>query len=220
MDAASFEVECLRKQINIAHSKIQELETELTKTKNTNFILGERIKTFETTNTREVYERYFPRNTDPVHSKARSDQDISTHNYHTPLHSHCCYPPPPCRTSCCHPRGEDTGIGDIVRELSSKVTSLSSYIANLKSEITESIMIKLTQQVNAPTENPLEPPPPEALLDPHQPEHSPCNVSNTSNMSETNTIDDNVPAFSPQNSLNCLATTTQLQQLRHIQQSS
>ena len=91
----------------------------------------------------------------------------------------------------------------------------------MKSDITQSIMNMLTNQgkdKTASKENVQVTPPTRSLLDTPQPEHSMSNVTDTSNMSETNTIDDNVPALSPQNSLNCLAKTTQLQQLRHIQQ--
>ena len=213
IDTASFETECLRKQINIAHAKIQELETQLDTAKNTNFILGERIKTFEATNTKEVFERYFPRNIDTVESTAIGNQDVPTHRYHPPQQAHCCCPPPPCRASYCHPRSQDNGIGDIVRELSSKVNRLSNNIVNMKSEITNSITSMLTQQDkenSAPRDNAQVPPPPETLSDAPQPEHSPYNVSDNSNMSETNTINEHVPALSPQNYLNCLARTTQL----------
>ena len=83
----------------------------------------------------------------------------------------------------------------------------------MKSEITNSITSMLTQQDkenSAPRDNAQVPPPPETLSDAPQPEHSPYNVSDNSNMSETNTIDEHVPALSPQNYLNCLARTTQL----------
>ena len=60
IDQSSIENECIRKQLNIAHTKIQELEAELEKTKTTNYIIGERIKLFEATNTKDMYEKYFP----------------------------------------------------------------------------------------------------------------------------------------------------------------
>ena len=220
MDASKFESECLRKQINIAHAKIQELETELDKVKNTNFILGERIKTFEATNTKEVYERYFPRNPNTTNSTASNNQDIPTHHYHNPQHPHCCYPSPPCRASYCQPSGHDTRISEVVRELSSKVTRLGSNVVDMKSDILDCIISTLTKHSKDDPIYKGNSQVPEALSDAPQPEHSLFNVSDTSNMSEANSIDDNVHDLSPHKSLNCLVTTTQLQQLGHIQQCS
>ena len=60
IDKPSFEIECLKKQLNISHSKIKELETKLEKSANTNHILSERIKLFEDTNNKDIYEKYFP----------------------------------------------------------------------------------------------------------------------------------------------------------------
>ena len=202
IDSAQFESECLRKQINIAHTKIQELESELDKAKNTNHILGERIKTFEATNTKEVYERYFPKNPNTVNGSASSNQDISNHNLHHPQHTHYCCPPPPCRTSYCQHSGHDTSIGDAVRELSSKITSLGSNIVNMKSDIIDGFTSMMNQHGKdnpVPKEKNQAPLSPVSPMDPHQtlPEHCLHNVTDTSNMSETNSIDVNVPALSP-----------------------
>ena len=57
IDIHGFEIECLKKQLNIAHTKIKEVETELERAKDTNHILGERIKVFEAANERDVFEK-------------------------------------------------------------------------------------------------------------------------------------------------------------------
>ena len=218
IDRASFETECVRKQLNIAHTKIQELESELEKRKNTNHILGERIKLFEAANNKDIYEKYFPRDqSNASHSSAPSSS----------CHAHHCCAPPPCQTYRCHAPGKEPDLTSVVKELSIKVTQLSNDTATMKGEIRETIALA-QQKVNhgpviraSPNHVPLSPE--IIVLDQEQfsQESSSMEVDqDQSNCSDSNTIDDNVTDEVPTNSLNCQAPTTQLHQLRHTPVSS
>ena len=115
IDKAGFDIECLRKQLNIAHTKIKEIEAELEKYKTTNHILGERIKLFESANNQYIYEKYFP---------SKLTTTVKEGQAFTPPHHHHCCLQPPSQTFSCLPT--NTTIASDVQELSSKVSQHSS----------------------------------------------------------------------------------------------
>ena len=143
IDEHSFEIECLKKQLNIAHSKIKEIETELEKSNNTNHILSERIKLFEGSANKDIYEKYFP--------STRTQTDLSSKSLcasHCPAQRqhHCCAPPPCCAHACHTPAG-GVDIVKVIRELSSTVLRLGSDISDIRAAISD----LSPQQSDSPT---------------------------------------------------------------------
>ena len=208
IDMSSFNTECLKKQLNIAHAKIQEVESELEKTKNTNYILGERIKLFEATNNKDIFEKYFPPQSSDPGIKS-SHQPVPSFPHHT---HHCCAPPPCPSHRCQDPNSDD--LMKVVKELSRKVTQLNGDTIALKNEI-RSNATQPTPNVSRATTGPNQAPlTPDIVvlehdqLSPNPDQHT--DEHDQSNLSESNTIDDNVPSDDPHLSLNSQALTTQL----------
>lgn len=222
IDKTSFEVECLRKQLNIASTKIQELESDLEKKRNTNYILGERIKLFEAANNKDIFEKYFPSEPRKELPAAHSPPCCSCNHYH------CCAqrPPPPCTSSMSHAPYKDDGLMNVVKELSSKLTQLSNETAELKVKVRELVGCKsdkadkMTMQAGPP-HTPLSP----DIIVLEQGQFSPGLLQNDqqhdqSASSDSNTIDDNVPSDEQRTPLNFNVPTIQLNQLRHTQAGS
>ena len=221
IDKDAFETECLKKQLNIAHTKIQELETELEKTKNTNFILGERVKLFEASTNSDLFEKYFPKN---LSSNER--QSGSSHTCYPTMHQHhcCAPPPPPCISHQCYAVPPD--LTKLVMDLSAKVTQLSQDITAIRHKMRTPV----PPCSNHPVAN-NETPANEQQSVPLSPDIIVLNTSaeslslgeevNMSVVSDSNTIDDNVPNDLPTPSLNFSALTTQpIQSLGLIQDIS
>ena len=132
IDNFSFDLECKQKQLLTAHAKIQELEAENTKLNKTNHILGERIKMFENTAEKELFEKYFP------HKPATLPNN--TENNHP---SSVCFPPPCCPPPPCHcytrcTRGYSAGNQAAeLKELSEKISTALNEIFLLKTKLIE-----------------------------------------------------------------------------------
>ena len=128
IDKPSFEIECLKKQLNISHTKIKELESKLEKSDNTNHILSERIKLFENSNNKDIYEQYFPSGRNQTEHLKENSYSSDCHTKH---HHHCCAPPP-CSAHTCHYPAGGADITNVIRELSTKVLLLANDIAAIK----------------------------------------------------------------------------------------
>ena len=131
-DKVGFELECKRKQLVAAEAKIQELETEITKLRKTNYILSERIKMFENGQDKELFGRYFPPHpSNNPYEPPRSQQSAGC------SHHHCCAPPSvvQCHSRCHGPPLPVSDIAALVKELSEKVAQLSGDTATIKSVI-------------------------------------------------------------------------------------
>ena len=205
IDKTTFELECLKKQLNIAHTKIVELETELVNAKSTNTILGERIKLFEDTTSKDLFEKYFPRNNtnknndNPSSSRPRPCNDC----YH-----HCA--PPPCQTLRCYAPHSDTNHSAAISELSEKVDKLGDEMSEIRDEVA---LILKSAPLNSRT------PIPSILQSPSHPscdyqdvqhdmsvtEDGTTQVLNNTASSDSNTIDEDIPSDIP---LNCQVLTT------------
>ena len=215
IDISSFNTECLKKQLNIAHAKIQEVESELEKTKNTKYILEERIKLFEATNNKDIFEKYFPSQSSDPGIKC-SHQPVSSCSN---LAHHCCAPPP-CSSYRCHDPGSDD-LMKVVKELSRKVTQLTYDIIALKDGIRSNVTPTPPTPIVGIATNSHYPAPlsPDIVVIEHDQSSpnsdQPPDLNDLTTLSEANTIDDNVPNDVPHLSLNSQAPTTQLHQLGH-----
>ena len=218
-DKGGFELECKRKQLITAHAKIMELESENTKIKKTNYILGERIKMFENANDKEMFEKYFP----PKPAMNETHQSSPTHC----SSNHCC-PPPPCRCcNRCHGSHAAPDLSVSIRELFEKVTVLSTNVAAMKAELVTLVRPVLPTPRSydvtgsTPHDTPLSPDIIVIDSESYQvtPDNSIAPVLNShdqSTSSESNTIDDNVPDdLNTSSHLNCHVLTNQLPQLMH-----
>ena len=220
IDKSAFETECLKKQLNIAHTKLQELETELESVKNTNYILGERIKLFEASTNKELFEKYFPssQNTlsDDVKQKCSrkccSNQQVQQHH---------CYTPPPCMMHCCHSNHAGPDLATTVKEISAKVQLLAHDISAMRSEIKrdEPPCTSYPKSSNIPTAPRTVPLSPEiTVVETYQVSPGTSARHNMSVSSDSNTIDDNVTGDLSVIPLNFQVLTTQLpQQQGHTQ---
>ena len=217
IDKSAFETECLKKQLNIAHTKITEVETELKRTKDTNHILSERIKLFEEANNKELFERYFPRDK----SNLFDDGKPRSRSPCYPRHHYCCSCAPP---PCVHHStdiSQEKDLAVTIAELSSKVSLLAHDISEVRVEIKKhwcGYHIHNTSG-NADTVLATAPPPPD--ITGHEAGRVPPNTSAGHDMSissDSNTIDDNVPTDLPNHSeeslvpLNYSVLTNQLSQ--------
>ena len=145
MDNTSFQLECKTAELNTVKAKIQELESTNAELRNTNFILGERIKLFEAANKKEVFEKYFPQpdttnNTNlkpessaPHHQNCTSSTQHAHRNCcpHNP-HYNCCYSP------CSHPPSSShngPNVSSYPKYLAEQLRQLSSEIKEIKSKI-------------------------------------------------------------------------------------
>ena len=124
--------------MNIANTKIQKLESDLEKKKNTNYILGERIKLFEAANNKDIFEKYFPSDPRKQSPAAHSPPCCSS------SHQHCCAPPS-CTSYRLHTPYRDDDLLNVVKELSSKLVELTNETAELKVEIREIVGSKSDQ---------------------------------------------------------------------------
>ena len=112
----------------------------------------------------------------------------------------------------------------VVKELSRKVSQLTGDTIALKNEI-GSNATQPTPNVSHATTGPNQAPlSPDIVVLEHgqfspNPDHH-TDEHDQSNLSESNTIDDNVPSDNPHLSLNSQAPTTQLHQLRHTLNNS
>ena len=215
IDEAGFEIECKKKQLVTAHAKIQELETEVTKLTKTNHILTERIKMFENRNERELYERYFP-----VRPPQPDTPTNTGHQSSAPCsHPHQCCPPPPCHWQMrCSGRQDTPHLIVRITELSEKIDQAVLDIAKLKSsqENLESAMYDNTRNAT--------PCSPDIIIDENVdpvPDTAPDSMDldtsqNISEVSDSNTIDENVEAGLKVSNLNSNLPTNQLPQLMHI----
>ena len=186
----------------------------LERVKNTNFILGERIKLFEATTNKDLYEKYFPRSQSSLtddRKQTSSRTCYSTQN----VQQHHCYAPPPCMTHCCRSTHEGSDLAITVNEISTKVLSLAQDISEMRNEIrkNEPTCTSYTESSHIPTA------PPTVPLSPEISVVEICEVSpvisarhDMSIASDSNTIDDNVPSDLSVIPLNSQVLTTQLQQ--------
>ena len=206
VDKTAFELECLKKQLNIAQTKIVELETELETAKNTNTILGERIKLFEDTNAKELFEKYFPRND----NNRNTDQSNSSRPSACDGCHHRCAPPP-CPAFSCYAPHRDTNHTAAISGLSEKVSKLGDEISSIRNEVAR-LLKDLAPNACMPRQDILLTPS-STSCDNQDIQHDMSATEDTETaqelnntpLSETNTIDDDVPRNIP---LNCQALTT------------
>ena len=221
IDQPSFENECLKKQLNIAHTKIKETESQLEKAKTTNHILGERIKLFEAANNKDIFEKYFPSQPSDPRKETHSPNQACGSSHHT----HRCCAPPPCQAFRCHVTTNDDDLTNVVKDLSRKLLQLSNDTSALQVQISEMIAESFSHparnQSPVPTDQTKTPLSPDLFVVDHGQHSNGSDHSNVqldqSDSSDSNTIDDNVPSDTTGSSLNYHATTTQLAQLRQTQ---
>ena len=213
MDNVSFQLECKTAELNTVKAKIQELESTNAELRNTNFILGERIKLFEAANKKEVFEKYFPQSDTTNDTNLKPGSSVPHHQNCTSSAQHarqnCCPHHSCCYSPCSHPPScgnNGPAVSSHSKYLDEQLCQLSSEIKELKTKIDA-----FTHQQNKPNIQKHNIDPTFSQASSQTPSQNSTNTpaSPTINLdSSANTIDENVPS-SPTDPLNYIAPTTQ-----------
>ena len=231
----SLEIELLKRHLNLAQTKIVDLDNTIVEYDNRVKVLYARLKAFEERETLEVSERYFPRSDINAHkpSSFQATAQASSHASHSPSQpssstpSSCCCPVSWFRGLFpqCQPQQESSPTNDIT----AAIQSLSAKVGSVFSEM-EKIKIKLEKLENNNKDSSMTSPPPHptasASFQQSETSHQSGDTLPATPLSESDVSSQPIISGSPCNdesllsieefifednqSLNCLAPTTQL----------